>query len=133
MINTQQIADWLNDQDFGIRLKWRPGPEQLEFDANNTSATVTRTGGQGLLAQGTEDDHTLLVLVRSGREQLSKLELAADKIDRALLTVGNEMIWGSYVQFVDRLGAPPLPDFESPERVLMGAQYQVREGREANG
>jgi len=130
MISTKAVADWLNGQDLGMRMNWRPGPEQLEFDVNNTSATVTRTGGQGLLAEGTEDDYTLLVLVRSGREQLNKLELVADKLDRALLAVGNEMIWGTYVQFVDRLGAPPLPDYESPERVLMGAQYQVREGRE---
>jgi len=130
MISTQAVADWLTAQDFGMRMKWRPGPEQLEFDVNNTSATVTRTSGEGLLAQGTEDDYVFLLLVRSGREQLGKLELVADVIDRALLKVGNEMIWGTYVQFVDRLGAPPLPDFESPERVLMGAQYQVREGRE---
>lgn len=130
MISTKAIADWLNTKDLGLRMHWRPGPEQLEFDVNNTSATVTRTGGQGLLAEGTEDDYTFLFLVRSGREQLGKLEAAADVLDRALLAVGNEMIWGTYVQFVDRLGAPPLPDYESPERVLMGAQYQVREGRE---
>lgn len=130
MIITKAIADWLNTKDLGLRMNWRPGPEQLEFDVNNTSATVTRTGGQGLLAEGTEDDYTFLVLVRSGREQLGKLEAVADALDRALLAVGNEMIWGTYVQFVDRLGAPPLPDYESPERVLMGAQYQVREGRE---
>jgi hypothetical protein len=130
MIATQAVADWLNVQDFGFPMHWRPGPEQLEFDVNNTSATVTRTGGDGLLAEGTEDDYTLLLLVRSGRERLGELEAAADRIDTALLKIGNEMIWGTYVQFVDRLGAPPLPDYESPERVLMGAQYQVREGRE---
>jgi hypothetical protein len=130
VIATQAVADWLNAHDFGIKLHWRPGPEQLEFDVNNTSATVTRTGGQGLLAEGTEDDYTLLLLVRSGRTRLGQLEQAADAIDRALLAIGSEMIWGTYVQFVDRLGAPPLPDYESPERVLMGAQYQVREGRE---
>lgn len=130
MISTKAVADWLTSQDLGMRMHWRPGPEQPEFDVNNTSATVTRNGGQGLLAEGTEDDYTLLLLVRSGREQLDKLELAADKLDRVMLAVGSEMIWGTYVQFVDRLGAPPLPDYESPERVLMGAQYQVREGRE---
>lgn len=130
MIKTQLLADWLNEQDLGVRMKWKPGPEQLEFDVNNTSATVTRTGGEGLLAQGTEDDYSFLLLVRSGREQLGKLENAADVLDRAMLAVGNEMIWGTYVQFVDRIGAPPLPDYESPDRVLMGAQYQVREGRE---
>ena len=130
MISTQAVADWLNTQSFGVKLHWRPGPEQPEFDINNTSATVTRNGGQGLLAEGTEDDYTLLLLVRSGRERLGELEVAAEAIDRVMLLVGNEMIWGTYVQFVDRLGAPPLPDYESPERVLMGAQYQVREGRE---
>lgn len=130
MISTKAVAEWLNSQDLGFAVHWRPGPEQLEFDVNNTSATVTRIGGQGLLAQATEDDYTLLLLVRSGRERLGDLEAAADVLDRIMLQVGNQMIWGTYVQFVDRLGAPPLPDFESPERVLMGAQYQVREGRE---
>lgn len=129
MISTKAVADWLTEQDFGVPMKWRPGPEQLEFDVANTSATVTRTGGEGLLAEGTEDDYTLLLLVRSGREKLSQLEAAADLIDKAMLAVGNEMIWGTYVQFVDRVGAPPLPDYDAPERVLFGAQYQVREGR----
>lgn len=130
MIATQAIADWLNAHDFGMRMKWMPGPEQLEFSVANTSATITRVGGDGLLAQGTEDDYTYLVLVRSGREQLGKLEVVADAIDTALLSVGSEMIWGTYIQFVDRIGGPPLPEYEPPERVLFGAQYQIREGRE---
>lgn len=130
MIATAEICAWLNGQNFGMPLKWRPGPEQLEFDAANTSATVTRVGGQGLTAEGTEEDYQYLVLVRTGREKLAELERVADAVDRELLMVGNEIIWGTYVQFVDRPGGPPLPDYESPERVLFGAQYQIREGRE---
>jgi hypothetical protein len=130
VIRTKLVADWLNEHDFGVPMKWRPGPEQLEFDVANTSATVTRVGGEGLLAQGTEDDYVFQMLVRSGREKLDALELLVDTLDRVLLAVGNEMIWGTYVQFVDRIGAPPLPEFDAPERVLFGAQYQVREGRE---
>lgn len=130
MIRTKLVADWLNGRDFGMPMNWRPGPEQLEFDVANTSATVTRVGGEGLLAEGTEDDYGFLLLIRSGREKLGALELVAEVLDRAMLAVGNEFIWGSYVQFVDRIGAPPLPDFDAPERVLFGAQYQVREGRE---
>lgn len=131
MISTQALADELKAQTFGgITFPFRPGPEQLEFDDANTSATVTRVGGDGLRAEGTEEDYTFLVLVRSGRERLGALEIAMDALDRWLLAIGTEMRWGTYIQYVDRVGGPPLPEYEAPERVLFGAQYQIREGRE---
>lgn len=132
MISTQLFADDLKAQAYaGLTLPFRPGPEQLEFDDANTSATVTRVqGGDGLRAEGTEEDYVFLVLVRSGREKLGQLELVADAIDRWLLAIGSEMRWGTYIQFVDRVGGPPTPEYESPERVLFGAQYQIREGRD---
>lgn len=132
MISTQLFADDLKAQIYaGLTLPFRPGPEQLEFDDANTSATVTRVqGGDGLRAEGTEEDYVFLILVRSGREKLGQLELVADAIDRWLLAIGSEMRWGTYIQFVDRVGGPPTPEYESPERVLFGAQYQIREGRD---
>lgn len=132
MISTQTLADDLRTiPGLPMDLPFRPGPEQLEFDDANTSATITRIpGGAGLLAQGTEEDYQYLVLVRSGREKLDVMEQTADLVDRWLLDIGNEMRWGTYIQFVDRVGGPPLPEYESPERVLFGATYQIREGRE---
>lgn len=115
----------------GLTLPFRPGPEQLEFDNASISATVTRVPGGGLRAEATEEDYAYLLLVRAERTYLEKLELAMDAVDRHLLAIGSEMRWGTYIQFVDRPGDPPLPEFESPERVLFGAQYQIREGREA--
>lgn len=132
MIRTRLIADELKAQTWGgMKLPFKPGPEQLEFDEGDTSATITRVpGGGGLGAEGTEETYLFLVLVRAKRTQLDKLEVAMDALDRHLLSIGSEMRWGTYIQFVDRAGDPPLPDYESPERVLAGAQYQIREGRE---
>lgn len=132
MIPTRRIADELRAQTWaGMKLPFKPGPEQLEFDEGDTSATITRVpGGGGLGAEGTEETYLFLVLVRAKRTQQDKLELAMDALDRHLLGIGSEMRWGTYIQFVDRVGDPPLPEFETPERVLAGAQYQIREGRE---
>lgn len=132
MIRTRLIADELKAQTWGgMKLPFKPGPEQLEFDQGDTSATITRVpGGGGLSAEGTEETYLFLVLVRAKRSQLDKLEDAMDALDRHLLSIGSEMRWGTYIQFVDRVGDPPLPEYESPERVLAGAQYQIREGRE---
>lgn len=132
MISTQTFAEDMAAQTFaGQKFPFRPGPEQLEFDTANRSATITRVqGGEGLRAEGTEEDYIFLVLVRDGREKLGQLELAVDAIDRWLLAIGSEMRWGTYIQFVDRVGGPPTPEYESPERVLFGAQYQIREGRD---
>jgi len=129
MMRTQLIADWLNEKDFGFEFNWRPGPEQLEFDVANTSSTITRVpGGAGLGAEGTEDTHQVLVLVRTGKELADPLEVAMDLVDRALLDVSSVMIWGTYIQFVDRQG-DVLPEFDAPERVTYGATYTIREGR----
>jgi len=132
MIRTQLIADELKAQSWGgMKLPFKPGPEQLEFDEGDTSATITRVpGGGGLSAEGTEETYLFLVLVRTRRTLLDKLETAMDELDRHLLSIGSGMRWGTYIQFVDRVGDPPLPDYEAPERVLVGAQYQIREGRE---
>lgn len=132
MIPTRLIADELKAQTWGgMKLPFKPGPEQLEFDEGDTSATITRVpGGGGLSAEGTEETYLFLVLVRAKRTQLDKLEVAMDALDRHLLSIGSEMRWGTYIQFVDRVGDPPLPDYEAPERVSAGAQYQIREGRE---
>jgi hypothetical protein len=132
MIRTKLIADELKATPWaGMKLPFKPGPEQLEFDQGDTSATITRVpGGGGLGAEGTEETYLFLVLVRAKRTQLDALESAMDALDRHLLSICSEMRWGTYIQFVDRIGDPPLPDYESPERVLAGAQYQIREGRE---
>lgn len=132
MIRTKLIADELRAQTWnGMTLPFRPGPEQLEFDEGDTSATITRVpGGGGLGAEGTEETYLFFVLVRTKRTLQDKLEVAMDELDRYLLALGSEMRWGTYIQFVDRVGDPPLPDYEAPERVSAGAQYMIREGRE---
>jgi hypothetical protein len=132
VIPTRLIADELKVLTWGgMKLPFKPGPEQLEYDEGDTSATVTRVpGGGGLSAEGTEETYLYLVLVRAKRSQLDKLEVAMDELDRHLLAIGSGMRWNTYIQFVDRVGDPPLPEYESPERVLAGAQYQIREGRE---
>lgn len=131
MIKMSAVAGELAGRTWaGMKLPFRPGPEQLEFDQEDTSATATMVPGGGLRAEATEQDYMLLLLVRSRRTLLSKLEDAMEELDQHLLAIGSELRWGTYIQFVDRPGDPPLPEYESPERILFGAQYQIREGRE---
>lgn len=136
MIKTRAITDWATGLGLTVHGKpvpWKPGPEQLEFDENDLSATITKVpGGGGLVDEGTADDLQVFVLVRHSREKLDEVEDLMDRFDRAMIDVKG-LAWGSYVQFVDRPGGSPVPDFDSPERITWGVNYQIREGREYGG
>jgi len=129
MIDVDEITSWLSGLALPMKFKFVPGPEFPEYGVNNRRGMVTEVpGGAGLLDEGATEETQYLIMLGSGKEERRQLVAVIRVIDDALNAICTEDIWGTRIEFVERLGSW-TSDFDAPERVTYAANYTVREGR----
>lgn len=129
MIDMDEFVTWLNAVSTPLRVPVSVGPEMPEFaNADNAGTATEVPGGEGLKREGVFEQVNVLLVIRTRSEKRKLLRQTAQALDDALLAVANQMLWGTYVLYVDRPGTIDA-SFEDPERVSCIANYAIEMGK----
>lgn len=129
MIDFGSLATWLSAVPTALDYDFVVGPRQPEFYRGDLVAVVSPQPGPGLTLDGL--GHVPSFEIRLVAREHRRLDLyrSGHQIDKALLFADCPAnLWGTRVQYVDRLGGEPaLQQEDELDRVLCLCSYIVHE------
>lgn len=129
MLKTQPLVDWTNGLALPLTIPFIAGPDIREYGKGDRAGSVTKVpGGGGLLREQTFEQVQVQWFFRSRIGEYALLEDTAEALDNALRAIQNELLWGTYVRFVQRLGTLTPEADEPEERVSFVGNYLIEIG-----
>lgn len=127
MITVTQLAAWLT----GLGIETPVQPSFFLAPVPVRSVFVTLAGGQGTLNEREMDRVTFAALCRGLSHQYSDAEALAAQVDDAVLSVFcPTQIGGSFVNDIDRVGAPPrFQSWDKGGSTIFICTYQITHAR----
>lgn len=128
MIDYDLLVEWLNAVPSELGHQFVLGPRQPEFHLADKVGLVTPQPGPGLTLDGLGNVPSFELKLTAREYQHMPLRRTAFAFDKALLFVSAGALWGTRVQYVDRIGGEPGSFSEDDhDRVAYVCSYVVHE------
>lgn len=129
MIDYDLLIQWLNAVPTELGHRFIEGPRQPEFQLEDQVGMVTPQPGPGLTLDGLANVASFELKITAREHKQGALRRTAFALDSALLWGPSQgAIWGTRVQYVDRIGGEPNKTQEDEhDRVAYSCSYIVHE------
>lgn len=129
MIDLDDLVTWLTAVPTELDYSFRKGPRQPEFGQADLVALVTPLEGPGLTLDGLGSVSSFQIKLVAREHQETACRKSAFQIDDALLfsdTPGD--LWGTWIQYVNRLGGEPASlEEDEHDRIAYVCSYVAHE------